>query len=620
MPWRHCRARAAGAFGKDFVGTVMTSSARYWPPYRREISFSPFVRLLGSGIVAICLLAIVGGGGAAAEAPPIQDFLEAWGYSAASYEIQMAWVEMAHNGSGEQVNGVRLRPKEGASAFDVYFDASGALLDDLALEALGISRKNWEPQDGARDAEPHGAFEKRAKDMVVPCAPPPVEEIVFPPIDETRLLLEDDEAKGAERIGIHRVFDLPVSVHGGVASDGQWVKSKDGGRLWNIALRSMGALGIRVHFSAIMLPPGARLILYNADDPMEAYGPFETGEDFWTPTCFGESVVLECHVNAMSALEDVILSIDRITHNYKAVDDFLKAGTCNLDVACYSAWQTASWGIGGIGSISKEGVLWCTGSLVADGNPGTTVPYFLTAYHCVSSSYEANTIEVYWLYQRQSCGGNLPGILTVPRTTGGASFLAGASNTYGSDFAFLRLRNAPTAAITYLGYETAAAAVGTNTACIHHPSGDYKRISFGAITNDGSPQEGGARLKPIERFHEVLWSNGTTEGGSSGSPLFNQGTQRIIGQLYGGHASCLARNEPDYFGRFDVTYPLIAEWLENNPYDVNGNGTVDDADLTLVISAVLRRANVANADVNGSGAIDAVDLQLEAMAVAAGKQ
>ncbi len=586
----------------------------------KKFSF-PFIFFLRrSAITVFSLIFVLNPTAFAFEPADLKDILNSLGYSEAFFEVYMAWDEMARNGSGARVTGVRLMPKDGSPAFDLYFDEAGNPLADSEAAELGVAPKNWAPAALVKDAEFGETAKKAMKTSVRPYGPLPVEEIVFPPIDEARLLLEDDEAKGAERIGIHRVLDMPVSVQGNAASDGHWVKAKDGGSVWNIALRSMGALGIRVHFSTIMLPAGARLILYNGDDPAEAYGPFEIGEDFWTPTCFGESVVLECHVDAMSALEDVDFSIDRITHNYKAVDDFLKAGACNLDVACYSAWQNASWGIGGIGSISSEGVLWCTGSLVADGNPSTTVPYFLTAYHCVSSSYEANTIEVYWLYQRQSCGGSLPGILTVPRTTGGASFLAGASNTYGTDFAFLRLRNTPTAAITYLGYETAAASVGGNTACIHHPSGDYKRISFGVITNAGSPQEGGTRLKPIERFHEVLWSNGTTEGGSSGSPLFNQGTQRVIGQLYGGHASCLARNEPDYFGRFDVTYPLIADWLENNPYDVNGNGTVDDADLSLVVSAVLRRVSVVNADVNSSGAIDAVDLQLEAMAVAAGKQ
>jgi hypothetical protein len=40
-------------------------------------------------------------------------------------------------------------------------------------------------------------------------------------------------------------------------------------------------------------------------------------------------------------------------------------------------------------------------------------------------------------------------------------------------------------------------------------------------------------------------------------------TQQIIGQLWGGGASCLQPDEPDYYGRFDRTFPLIEEYLRN---------------------------------------------------------
>ncbi|MFM8964344.1 MAG: T9SS type A sorting domain-containing protein, partial [Sphingomonadales bacterium] len=47
----------------------------------------------------------------------------------------------------------------------------------------------------------------------------------------------------------------------------------------------------------------------------------------------------------------------------------------------------------------------------------------------------------------------------------------------------------------------------------------------------------------------VEWDrNTTTEGGSSGSPLFDQ-NHRIIGQLWGGGASCQNLSAPDYYGR-----------------------------------------------------------------------
>ena len=62
---------------------------------------------------------------------------------------------------------------------------------------------------------------------------------------------------------------------------------------------------------------------------------------------------------------------------------------------------------------------------------------------------------------------------------------------------------------------------------------------------------------------KVLWKttlngHGTTEGGSSGSPLLTA-NHRVIGQLHGGYADCndsiLA---PDWYGKFNVS------WTGNN--------------------------------------------------------
>ena len=113
--------------------------------------------------------------------------------------------------------------------------------------------------------------------------------------------------------------------------------------------------------------------------------------------------------------------------------------------------------------------------------------------------------------------------------------------------------------------------MGTEVTAIHHPEGQAKRISFGTITDTGSARDG-QRLKPIDRFHEIHWQQGTTEPGSSGCPLFIKANPLIVGQLYGGYASCDSMTEPDYFGRFDVTYPLVEKWLSPSTSGGNQNG------------------------------------------------
>jgi len=74
-----------------------------------------------------------------------------------------------------------------------------------------------------------------------------------------------------------------------------------------------------------------------------------------------------------------------------------------------------------------------------------------------------------------------------------------------------------------------------NLSCgIHHPAGDVKKISFTNFPITSSNCAGG----PANTHWRVAeWRNGTTEPGSSGSPLFDS-NHRTVGQLHGGTASC----------------------------------------------------------------------------------
>jgi hypothetical protein len=297
------------------------------------------------------------------------------------------------------------------------------------------------------------------------------------------------------------------------------------------------------------------------------------GQDIlWTPSVFSDRVAVEVFVTLGLAHDKVKVLIDRIIHLYRSPTDLLvtpkAAGSCNIDLANHPEWQTASHGVGGIGTVGNTGALWCTGTLLADTDPETVIPYLLTARHCVGDETAAASIEVYWLYQRDPDTWIVPGPASVPRTTGGAIFLAATRYQDGNDFSFLRLNNQPPVGIPYLGWATEMPALSGEIVTLHHPDGDYKRISLGATTASQSPG------MPHDRYIEVVWTQGTTEPGSSGAPLFRADTAQIVGQLYGGFASCSQPLASDYFGRFDFTYPMVSFWLTRG--DRDGDGLPDD--------------------------------------------
>ena len=154
----------------------------------------------------------------------------------------------------------------------------------------------------------------------------------------------------------------------------------------------------------------------------------------------------------------------------------------------------------------------------------------------------------------------------------------------------------------------------STTVCIHHPAGDIKKISFDDDAATVSQSMGSTEANST---WTVRWDrNTTTEGGSSGSPLFDQ-NHRIIGQLWGGGASCNNLNAPDYYGRVSKSWEpsgsntsnQLKHWLDPNTL---GAGFVDGYDPSGA-SAAQFDAGVSNASLNetavcGSEFIPSFDL------------
>ena len=497
--------------------------------------------------------------------PEAASLLETLGYDPGEFTVLFAWNEIARDGSGALISGFRLRPASGAPV-DVYVDDAFQPLDAAALAGLNIPEKNWNlsPLDVESEtpSDPKSTASPRPTPATVRYAASPADSIEFPALDLAQIEAEDRESelrlpKSPRRTGVFRDLPDPIQVDGWAATDGAWQTMADGARLWALEITSPEATGLRIHFAEERIPESARILVYDPAQPKHAYALRATGSgDEWSPTCFTETIVVECFVPAGSSPTQVHLEIDRLVHMYVELASLpwakATAGTCNLDVTCYSAWSDVALSVGGIGTIGSDGSLWCTGTLIADRDPNTAIPYFLTANHCVRGQSTASSIEVYWLYQTSSCDSAAPDPAGVPRTTGGADYLVGATKDSGSDFTLLRLNNTPPSDIPFAGWSTQLPEASLAVAAIHHPRGDFKRICFGTVQGYD------------DHLTEILWYDGTTEPASSGCPLFLQTSQKIIGQLWGGTASCETPDEPDFFGRFDQTYPLVAEYLDPN--------------------------------------------------------
>lgn len=396
-----------------------------------------------------------------------------------------------------------------------------------------------------------------------------VQLITMPPVDVDSLLAEDEQ-RAARGNPLLR-FAYPFNVQYNPGTAGTW-ESLEGDRLlWRLRIVSPGALSLNLGFARYAMPAGGRLTLYTLDG--SAVTDIYTEQDneahgqLWTPVLPGDEIVVELSLPA-AALPDLELELTAINHGYVAfgVPNSPDSGTCNVDVICPEGdpWRDE---IRSVAIYQLSGSLACTGALVNNTAQDLT-PYFLTAAHCGVTPSNAATVVVYWNYEQTYCrpiGVQDTGDGSLAQYQTGAFWRAGYEP---SDFTLVELDDDPEEAfnVHWAGWDRSDAAP-PQAVTIHHPSTDEKRISFEndptSITNywSNTPNPNGTHIRIAD------WDLGTTEPGSSGSPLFDE-NHHIVGQLHGGYAAC-GNDEPDWYGRLFTSWTgggtaqsRLSDWLD----------------------------------------------------------
>jgi len=365
-------------------------------------------------------------------------------------------------------------------------------------------------------------------------------------------------------------------------TDGIWESTPEGLDMWRLRVEAPNAKSLNFGFTKYNMPEGGQLSIYSSLDKANSIRPFTSADnkshgELWTPPLPADTVIIEVTVPS-SSKEALQLELTSVNVGYRTFHDASSkhrslSGSCNVDVACWqgNAWQKE---IASAGVYSLYGEMWCSGGLInrVDDNfqENNDLPLFLTAYHCEITSYNAPSVVVFWNYETSTCGGTPDGSLSDFQT--GATLLAQYEPT---DFALLQLDSVPNAAWNVIpaGWNRLGNAPSSAVA-IHHPNLDEKSISFEYDSCSITSYLGSS--SPGDQTHICVhdWDVGTTEGGSSGSPLFDQ-NHCVVGQLHGGYAGC-GNNEPDWYGRISASWTgggtpatRLSDWLD--PY---GNGAL----------------------------------------------
>lgn len=533
-------------------------------------------RCTGQALVFALLFALLAVQGHAEDRAPLHQV----GFPASAYGVVLGWSETSES-TGEPVQGYRLLPRDGSPPFDVYLDAEGALLDAVDLDTRGIAPKAWEaPPVSApfQRLQPEDAAPV-SRDVPAPkrLRAQPAVEWLLPPLD--RWAIEAHRKglapeKQPNLIGLVREADDPLRMVDGVPPVGYWAYPSDGRAVWAVQVHDAGAEAIRLYLTDVAWPAGTSVTVFNAYNPAEQQPVPAEGTQVWTPSIFSDTVILEINVpqDAVGAASFALAAAGHIFEDIEAQFRAKQAGACNLDVSCYPEYQDVADAVGWYTYARGSSLFSCTGALMADTDETTQIPYFMTANHCVRTTDQVGSMEVYWFFQTPVCDGEPPSIQALPRTVG-ATLLSTSTRNLGTDHTLARLEGDLPAGVSFLGWDGIPAPVGTPVVGVHHPRSTFKRIAFGPVTDCDSQSQYVCPVTSL-RFYEVTWTDGVTEPGSSGSPIVRAGTKEFLGALWGGFAACDATNMADYYGRIEVTLPLVLQWLNPNPpsIDIATNG------------------------------------------------
>ena len=366
----------------------------------------------------------------------------------------------------------------------------------------------------------------------------PFTSISMEEIDVDALLLEDEQNRG---MGVPMRYAHAFDVDFDIENAGTWKELEDGSKIWRIGIHSANAYGIKVLFDALYLPEGSEMYVYSEYENMSV-GPYmhrhnHPDETFGAPLVRSDRIVVE-YYQPSTVTNSPKLHIQTVYHAYIDIHNFYDARddrSCGENVACSSTFDDQE---NSVIFLDMGGYI-CSAALINNTGQDLT-PYVLTAYHCIEGS-NPNYFTFYFDHKSSTCSGNSG---SYSRSISGSDLKA-SRNMSSSDVALLEMDDTPPSwwDAYYAGWRRNTSAP-TISSGIHHPGGDPMKINY---DNDQAYSCGWYSSST----HWCLsWDDGGTEGGSSGSPVFDS-NKRIVGQLSGGNVSCAGT---DYYGKFSTSW------------------------------------------------------------------
>jgi hypothetical protein len=367
-----------------------------------------------------------------------------------------------------------------------------------------------------------------------------------------------------------------------VLVDGVWTE-EDGWDVWRLEIAVPGAPGIGVYFDRFHIPVGGELRLRTPDGAFSRsyltgpHGPEENDpHGTWlSDELPGDAALIE-YRQPIGCTGTPELGISGLAYYFRflyfegeynlAGDPERGSEACQVDINCPEGqdWQCQRDAVVRL-SITMQGATYlCSGAMVNNAEQDCR-QLLLSSHHCADAMGAGDwaLMKVRYTYEYFECDGTSSfnsrqktGVLPL---TSSDDMVNGSID--GSDFLLMEVEDAIAADWNpfYAGWD-ATGVTSPSGVGIHHPSGDRKKIStYTQQLSSSNAYAPGAHWRVVWAATET--NHGVTEGGSSGSPIFNP-ARRIVGTLTGGSSMCATPTAPDFYGKFSY------HWDGNNPIPV----------------------------------------------------
>ena len=328
---------------------------------------------------------------------------------------------------------------------------------------------------------------------------------------------------------------------------------------WTRLVKIPAASFLKAHLVDVNLRAGDVLTVRsrsgNVVEEITNRGPKDAG-NFWALSCFGNELYLEFqfaapYTDAPFRVDQIIVGNADLLNSISASPESICSPGDFENVICYQG-DAGKWAnvMGSVGVMTVGGnptsSLWCSGSNVSPLN------YVLTNNHCITTQSDCANSEFVFKYYTLACGGG--GTTLDWQAFRGNQLVASSPiNTCDAtladlDFSLCSVIGDPASTFGYVSPDPVPLTDGEGIYIIQHPAGRPHEITHGS---GADVDVDGTQL----RYYNTL----DTEGGSSGSPIYRESDDKLVGLHHCG--GCSTPGVGNRGMLMSDIYPHIAQYV-----------------------------------------------------------